>query len=126
MNFNRVIIGGRLTRDPELRFLPNNTAVCDFALALNERYLNKTTEQWEDRPVFVEVTAFGRTGENVNKFFSKGTPILCEGRLRFEQWEDRQSGEKRSKLKVVCDSWQFVERQEKSEPASSGYAGGDW
>lgn len=121
-SFNKVILMGNLTRDPELRFLPNNTAVCDMGLAVNDRYQNKATGQWEDRPNFVDCTAFGRTAENISKFFAKGRPIFIEGKLRFEQWEDRQSGQKRSKLKVVIDTWQFVDS--KDSAAAGGGGGG--
>ena len=128
-SYNRVILMGNFTRDPELRFLPNNTAVCDMGLAVNDRFQNKATGQWEDRPNFVDCTAFGRTAENISKFFSKGRPIFIEGKLRFEQWEDRTSGQKRSKLKVVVDTWQFVDSkdgasgggQEGGHQSSSGY-----
>lgn len=119
-SFNKVILMGNFTRDPELRFLPNNTAVCDMGIAVNDRFLNKSTNQWEDRPNFVDCTAFGRTAENISKFFSKGRPIFIEGKLRFEQWEDRQSGQKRSKLKVVIDTWQFVD----SKDSAGGNGGG--
>lgn len=121
-SFNKVILMGNFTRDPELRFLPNNTAVCDMGLAVNDRFQNKATGQWEDRPNFVDCTAFGRTAENISKFFAKGRPIFIEGKLRFEQWEDRQSGQKRSKLKVVVDTWQFVDS--KDSAGAGGPQGG--
>ena len=121
-SFNKVILMGNFTRDPELRFLPNNTAVCDMGLAVNDRYQNKATGQWEDRPNFVDCTAFGRTAENISKFFAKGRPIFIEGKLRFEQWEDRESGQKRSKLKVVIDTWQFVDSK---DSAGAGEGGGN-
>jgi single-strand DNA-binding protein len=118
-SFNKVILMGNFTRDPELRFLPNNTAVCDMGLAVNDRFQNKATGQWEDRPNFVDCTAFGRTAENISKFFAKGRPIFIEGKLRFEQWEDRQSGQKRSKLKVVVDTWQFVDSKDSAGAGDS-------
>ncbi|MEM1356383.1 MAG: single-stranded DNA-binding protein [Planctomycetota bacterium] len=121
-SYNKVILMGNFTRDPELRYLPNNTPVSDFGLAINDRFLNKNTNQWEDRANFVDCTAFGRTAENITKFFAKGRPIFIEGKLRFEQWEDRQSGQKRSKLKVVIDSWQFVDS--KNEAGGNGGGGG--
>lgn len=124
-SFNKVILMGNFTRDPELRFLPNNTAVCDMGLAVNDRYQNKATGQWEDRPNFVDCTAFGRTAENISKFFAKGRPIFIEGKLRFEQWEDRQSGQKRSKLKVVVDTWQFVDSKDSAGAGGGGGQGGD-
>ena len=122
-SFNKVILMGNFTRDPELRFLPNNTAVCDMGLAVNDRFQNKSTGQWEDRPNFVDCTAFGRTAENISKFFAKGRPIFIEGKLRFEQWEDRQSGQKRSKLKVVVDTWQFVDSKD-GAPGGGGPSDG--
>jgi len=122
-SFNKVILMANFTRAPELRFLPNNTAVCDKGIAVNDRFLNKTTNQWEDRPNFVDCTAFGRTAENISKFFSKGRPIFIEGKLRFEQWEDRQSGQKRSKLKVVIDTWQFVDSKDNAGGNSGGGGG---
>ncbi|MGB0766175.1 MAG: single-stranded DNA-binding protein [Phycisphaeraceae bacterium] len=124
-SFNKVILMGNFTRDPELRFLPNNTAVCDMGLAVNDRYQNKATGQWEDRPNFVDCTAFGRTAENISKFFAKGRPIFIEGKLRFEQWEDRQSGQKRSKLKVVVDTWQFVDSKDNNSDNGGGHSGGN-
>lgn len=108
-SYNKTILIGNFTRDPELRMLPNNTPVCDFGLAVNDRFLNNSTSQWEERPNFIDCTAFGKTAENIAKFFSKGRPIFVEGKLRFEQWEDRQSGQKRSKIKVVVQTWQFVD-----------------
>ena len=119
-SFNKVILMGNFTRDPELRYLPNNTAVCDMGLAVNDRFQNKATDQWEDRPNFVDCTAFGRTAENISKFFAKGRPIFIEGKLRFEQWEDRQSGQKRSKLKVVVDTWQFVDSKDNAGGGGDG------
>lgn len=120
--FNKVILIGNLTRDVELRFLPGGSAVCDMGLAVNDRYLDKSTNEWKDRPNFVDLTAFGKTAENISKFFAKGRPIFIEGKLRFEQWEDKQSGEKRSKLKVVVDTWQFVDGD--TPPPSPPNSGG--
>jgi len=107
-SFNKVIAMGNLTRDPDLRFLPNNTAVCDVGLAINEKYKSKQTGEMVEQVNYVDCTAFGKTAENIARFFTKGKPILVEGKLRFEQWEDKNSGQKRSKLKVVIDNWQFV------------------
>jgi single-strand DNA-binding protein len=121
-SYNKVILMANFTRDPELRFLPSNTAICEFGLAVNDRYQNKQTQQWEDRPNFVDCTAFGKTAENIAKFFTKGRPIFIEGKLRFEQWEDKQSGQKRSKLKVVVDTWQFVD-SDKGQGAGSTTGG---
>ena len=110
--FNKVILIGNLTRDPELKFLPSNMAVCDIGLAVNDRVKNKTTGEYEDRANFIDCTAFGKTAENIDRFFSKGRPIFIEGKLRFEQWDDRESGKKRSKIKVVIDTWQFCDSKQ--------------
>lgn len=107
-NYNKALLMGNLTRDPEMRVLPSNMSVVNFGLAVNDRFKNKQTDQWEERPNFIDCEAFGKTAENIAKFLSKGKPIFVEGKLRFEQWEDKQSGAKRSKLKVVVDTFQFV------------------
>lgn len=123
-NFNKVILMGNLTRDPEMRVLPSNMPVASFGLAVNDRFKNKQTDQWEERPNFIDCEAFGRTAENIGKFFSKGKPIFIEGKLRLDQWEDRQSGQKRSKLKVVVDTFQFVGGREGGGGGGGGYQQG--
>lgn len=123
-NFNKVILMGNLTRDPEMRVLPSNMPVASFGLAVNDRFKNKQTDQWEERPNFIDCEAFGRTAENIGKFFSKGKPIFIEGKLRFDQWEDRQSGQKRSKLKVVVDTFQFVGGRDGGGGGGGSYGGG--
>jgi len=108
-SFNRVILMGNLTRDPEVRFLPSGMPVVDIGLAVNDRYQDKQTQEWVDRPNFIDCTAFGKSAESIGKFFTKGRPIHIEGKLRFEQWDDKTSGQKRSKLKVVIDQWTFCD-----------------
>lgn len=107
-SYNKVILMGHLTRDPEMRFLPSNLPVAQVGLAVNERWKNKQTEQWEERANFIDCEAFGRTAEVISQYFQKGKAILIEGKLRLDQWDDKQSGQKRSKLKVVIDSFEFV------------------
>jgi single-strand DNA-binding protein len=124
-SFNRVILMGNLTRDPEVRFLPSNMAVVDLGLAVNDRYQDKQSGEWVDRPNFIDCTAFGKSAESIGKFFSKGRPILIEGKLRFEQWEDRQSGQKRSKLKVVIDQWSFCDSRSGGDGGGGGGGGRD-
>ena len=92
-SYNRVILMGNLTRDPEVRYLPSNMAVVDMGLAVNDRYQDKQTGEWVDRPNFIDCTAFGKSAESIGKFFTKGRPILIEGKLRFEQWDDKQTGQ---------------------------------
>jgi single-strand DNA-binding protein len=106
-NFNKVILAGNLTRDPQLRYLPSQTAVVDFGLAVNHKW---RTPQGEDREevLFIDCTCFGKQAETINKYCQKGKPILVEGRLKYETWDDKESGGKRSKHKVVVDGFQFL------------------
>ena len=105
-NFNKVFLMGNLTRDPQLSYLPSQTAVVDFGLAVNRRWTGKDGEKKEDT-CFVDCTAFGRMAENINKYMSKGRPLFVEGRLTFDSWTG-QDGTKRSKLKVTVENFQFL------------------
>lgn len=98
---------GNFTRDPELRQTQSGTSVCRFSIAVNRSY-NSQDGSTRDETCFVEVDSFGRTAENISKFFSKGRPILIEGRLRQDSWEDKQTGQKRTKLLVVLERFEFV------------------
>src|SRR4029078_6018908 len=106
-SYNKVILMGNLTRDPQMKYLPSQTAVVEFGLACNRRYKTQSGEQKEEA-TFVDCTAFGRTGEVINQYFTKGKPIFIEGRLKYDQWEDKQGGGKRHKLTVVIESFEFV------------------
>jgi single-strand DNA-binding protein len=116
-NYNRVILMGNLTRDPQLKYLPNNTAVCEFGLAINRRWRDKDGNQKED-VCFVDISAFARTAETINQYMTKGKPILVEGRLKFDSWTG-QDGQKRSKLSVVAENFQFVGARG-DQPAGAG------
>jgi len=107
-NFNKVILAGNLTRDPELRHTTKGMAVARLGLAINRRWKSETGEMKEE-VTFVDVDAFGKTAETLSKYLKKGRPILVEGRLRFDTWEDKQTGQKKSKLGVVMDSFQFMD-----------------
>ena len=104
-SFNRVIVMGNLTRDVELRYVQSGTAVADIGLAVNDRRKNQTGE-WIEETTFVDVTLWGRTAEVAGEYLSKGSPVLIEGRLKYETWET--DGQKRSKLKVVGEKMQMV------------------
>ena len=106
-NFNKVILMGNLTRDPQLKYLPNQTAVVDFAIACNRKWKGPNGEDREE-VTFVDCASFGKQAEVINQYFTKGKPIFIEGRLKFDSWEDKQGGGKRSKLSVVIESFQFV------------------
>lgn len=106
-NYNRVTLAGNLTRDPQVRFFANERAVADFGLAINRRFKGPDGQQKEET-TFVDVEAWGRTAELVGQYLTKGSPCFIEGRLRLDQWDDKATGEKRSKLKVVAESVQFL------------------
>ena len=106
-SFNKVILMGNLTRDPELRYTPKGTALAKLGLAVNRRWTSETGESKEE-VTFVDVEAWGVQAENISKYMKKGSPLLIEGRLRLDQWDDKQTGQKRSKLVVVCENSRFV------------------
>ena len=103
-SFNRVILVGNLTRDVDLRYTPNQTAVTDIGLAVNDRV--KKNNEWVDETTFVDVTLWGRQAEVANEYLSKGAPVLIEGRLKLDTWE--QDGQKRSKLRVTGEKMQML------------------
>jgi single-strand DNA-binding protein len=106
-SFNKVILMGNLTRDPELRYTPKGTAIAKVGLAVNRVWTNEAGEKKEE-VTFVDVDIFGRTAENVGQYMRKGRPILVEGRLKLDQWDDKQTGQKRSRLGVVAETVQFL------------------
>ena len=111
-SFNKVLLMGNLTRDPELRYTASGAAVASFGLAVNRKY--KAGDEWKEEVCFVDITVWGRQAETCGEYLKKGSPALIEGRLQMDQWENQQ-GEKRSKLKVRADRVQFL---------SSGSGGG--
>jgi single-strand DNA-binding protein len=121
-SFNKVILAGNLTRDPELRYTPKGTAIARLGIACNRKWKSETGELKEE-VTFVDVDAFGKTAETIGQYLKKGRPILIEGRLRYDTWEDKQSGQKKSKLGVVLESFQFLDsgggRGEGAAPAPS-------
>lgn len=122
-SFNKVILVGNLTRDPELRYTPKGTAVAKIGLAVNRTWRNEAGETKEE-VTFVDVDVFGRTAENVGQYLRKGSPVLVEGRLRLDTWEDKQTNQKRSKLGVVAEIVQFLSSGRGGEGAA-GNAGPD-
>jgi single-strand DNA-binding protein len=104
---NKVFLIGNLTRDPELRVTPKGTAICQFGIAVNRQFKDESGAT-RDETTFVDIEAWGKQGELVSKYLTKGSPAMVEGRLKFDQWEDKTSGQKRSKLKVVLDNVQFL------------------
>jgi single-strand DNA-binding protein len=107
-NFNKVILAGNLTRDPELRYTPKGTAIAKFGMAINRTWKTETGETKEE-VTFVDVDAFGRQAEVVAQYMKKGRPFLVEGRLKLDQWEDKNTHQKQSKLKVVLEGFSFID-----------------
>jgi len=107
-SYNRVILVGNLTRDPEVRYIPSGTAVTELGLAVNRTWFDKQSNSRKEETTFVDVTLWGREAEVAGEYLSKGRPVLIEGRLQMDSWEDKQTGQKRSKLKVVCEKMQML------------------
>src|SRR3954447_11737954 len=107
-SFNKVILAGNLTRDPELRYTPKGTAVAKIGMAMNRVWKSETGENKEE-VTFVDVEAWGRQAEVIGQYLKKGRPLLVEGRLRLDTWEDKNTHQKVSKLKVVLESFSFLD-----------------
>jgi single-strand DNA-binding protein len=107
-SFNKVILAGNLTRDPELRYTPKGTAIARIGLAINRTWKSETGEMKEE-VTFVDVDAFGRQAEVIGQYMKKGRPFLVEGRLRLDQWEDKNTHQKQTKLKVVLEGFSFID-----------------
>jgi single-strand DNA-binding protein len=106
-SLNKVLLMGNLTRDPERRVTPKGTPICQFALAINRQFKTDGGES-RDEVIFVDVEAWGKQGETIAKYRTKGKPLYVEGRLKLDQWEDKNTKEKRSRMKVVLEQFQFL------------------
>lgn len=123
-SFNKVILVGNLTRDPELRYTPSGKAIAKLSLAVNRTWRSESGENREE-VTFVDVDAFGKQAETIGQYLRKGRPILVEGRLKMDQWEDKQTGQKRSRLGVVLEVFRFLDSgqgREAGGPAPSAPA----
>jgi len=118
-SFNKVILLGNLTRDPEVRYTPKGTAVTELGMAVNRVYTAENGEKREET-TFVDITLWGRTAEIAGEYLKKGRPVFIEGRLQLDTWDDKTSGQKRSKLKVVGEGLQLIG----SRPGGPGGGGG--
>ena len=110
-NLNKVMLMGNLTRDPEIKYTPKGTAIANFGIAVNRNYSTEGGEKREE-VTFIDLEAFGRTAEIIGEYFKKGRPIFIEGRLKLDSWDDKQTGQKKSKLRVVVDSFEFLGSRE--------------
>lgn len=122
-SYNKVILLGNLTRDPELRYTPKGQAVAKLGLAVNRSYKSETGETKEE-VTFIDVDAWGKQAELIGQYLKKGNPLFVEGRLRLDQWDDKNTGQKVSKLKVVMENFQFVGGNRGSEAGGGGGGGG--
>jgi single-strand DNA-binding protein len=117
-NFNKVILAGNLTRDPELRYTPKGTAVARITLAVNRTWKSESGENKEEVS-FVDVDVWGRQAEVISQYMKKGRPLLVEGRLKQDTWEDKNTKQKQSKLKVVLESFSFIDSNRGDSGGSS-------
>lgn len=114
-SFNKCIFAGHLTRDPQVRALPSQVSACEFGIAVNHRYTSGAGEKKED-VLFLDCVAFGKQADALGQYCAKGTPLLVEGRLKLETWDDKQTGQKRSKHKLMVDSFQFLAPRQQDDP----------
>lgn len=118
LNLNHIVLAGHLTRDPELRQIGSERVVANTGIAINRRWKNTAGEQQEEA-TFVDIEAWGRTAELMGQYLKKGSPIYVEGRLKLDQWEDKE-GQKRNRLKVVAENVQFLGGRQQGAPAGDG------
>ena len=121
-SFNRVILMGNLTRDPQVKYIPSGTAVAELGLAVNRTWYDKGASQKKEEVTFVDVTVWGRQAEIAGEYLAKGRSVLIEGRLQMDTWQDKESGQNRSKLKVVCENLTMVGGR--NEGGAGGGGGG--
>jgi len=124
-SFNKVMLMGNLTRDVEIRHTSGNTAVGNFGLAVNRKFKTQSGEQREE-VTFVDCEAWGRTAEVMSQYLGKGRSVFIEGRLKLDQWEDKNGGGKRSKLSVVVENFQFVDSGQGGGNSGGGGGGGGY
>lgn len=117
-SFNKVILIGNLTRDPEVKTLPKGTAVCNISMAVNRRWKNEAGDDKED-VYFADCKAFGKQADTIGQWVKKGHPLMIEGRLTREEWDDKKTGEKKSATRIMIESFQFLKgRDEGAAPAA--------
>lgn len=125
-SFNKVILIGNLTRDPELKYTPKGTAVARLGLAVSRSWKTDTGETREE-VAFIDIDAFGRQAEVIGQYMKKGRPMMIEGRLKLDQWDDKTTGQKRSKLGVVLENFQFLGTGRSDDGgAGGGESGGEY
>lgn len=123
-SFNKVILVGNLTRDPEVRYIPSGKAVCDIGLAVNRTWFDKASNSRKEDVTFVDVTLWDRTAEIAGEYLSKGKQVLIEGRLQMDTWQDKETGKNRSKLKVIGDQMTMLGSKADGGGGGGGNRGG--
>lgn len=123
-SFNKVILVGNLTRDPQVRYTPGGTAVAEIGLAVSRQWTDKQTNTRREETTFVDITLWGRQAEVAGEYLAKGRPVLIEGRLQLDTWDDKETGQKRSKLKVVGENMTMLGSRGDGGGAPSGGGGG--
>jgi single-strand DNA-binding protein len=119
-SYNKVILIGNLTRDPELRYTPKGVAIAKIGLAVNRSWRDTASGEMKEEVTFIDVDSFGKQAETLGQYIKKGSPLMVEGRLRLDSWEDKQSGQKRTKLGVVMESFQFLDSPRNREGGPGG------
>jgi len=122
-SLNKVMLIGNLTRDPEVRYTPKGSAVCDMAIAVNRRYLNEATGERVEEVTYLDIVLWNKQAELAGQYLAKGRSVFIEGRLQMDSWEDKATGQKRSKIRIVCENMQFLDS--KAGGGGGGYQGGD-
>ena len=123
-NLNKVMLMGNLTRDPEIKYTPKGMAIAHFGIAVNRVWSNEAGEKQEE-VTFIDIEMFGRKAEVVGEYFKKGKPIYVEGRLKLDSWDDKTSGQKKTKLKVVGETFEFLGSREGGAGGGGGGGGGE-
>ncbi|MBI1784396.1 single-stranded DNA-binding protein [Candidatus Sumerlaeota bacterium] len=123
IEFNKVFLSARLTRDPELKYIPSGTAVCEMGVAADRQFPGKSGEKQKET-LFINVQAWAKTAEFCNEYFRKGSAIFVEGRLKLDQWKDKETGKNQNKIYIVADRVQFGESKAEAQ-ARAGRGGGD-
>ncbi len=122
-SYNRVVLVGNVTRDIELKYTPGGTAVTEIGLAVNRTWFDKQSQTKKEDVTFIDVTIWGKSAEVAGQYLAKGRPVLIEGRLSLDTWDDKTSGQKRSKLKVICEHMQLLGSKGDSRVSQAGTDG---
>ena len=122
-SLNKVLLMGNLTRNPEIRYTPGGSAVCEFGMAINRRFMQANGQE-KDETCFVDITVWGKQAESSSRFLQKGSSVFVEGRLVYDQWTEKETGNKRSRLRIYAERVQFLDRRDASAPQGGDVEGG--